>query len=40
MIYKVLFLFKNYLWQDKIYKPLLDVFCINNPKLHSEGADG
>lgn len=39
-IYKVLFLFKNYLWQDKIYQPSLAVFCTNNPKLHAAGADG
>lgn len=33
-------MFKNYLWQDKIYQPSLAVFCTNNPKLHAAGADG
>jgi hypothetical protein len=37
---KFFFLFKNYLWQDKIYQPSLAVFCTNNPKLHAAGADG
>lgn len=40
MTYEFLFLFKNYPWQGKSYKPLLDVSCKNNPKFHFEGADG